>query len=336
MESITGQISPTGDRSRAIKYLHMLNTGGQHPDGGSGVIRVGRGSAPDPSHFLKRKIRVGSIHQNLNYDSSERALHRSEVPASSLAARVSKTEMKRADASRWRSETSTFIEFSERLSMQNFNLDPTEFTFNHRAEELPKSRPVLMDAFGTLKKVYFHTHFNRTAEMPVHSRLEGKTGWNLSTQVPYAERVRIQEANEAWHKRASSTATKKLTSSMVGPLGAGYEGLKAREDRRCRELRESTTAQKEQEQDPVLLEESRAAQLKWTASPRDKITRMEHISPVIVGADHGGQLVMNSPSKTPSNLEMRYLELVKESSKDLKTGTVDTKSRRSTKWCYGP
>lgn len=262
------------------------------------MLRVGRGSVPDPAKFLHKKIRVGSIHTNLNYDLTERATHRSEVPVPALAAHAAKAEMKAKDAKRWHGETSTFREFSERLSMQNYVMDPTEYTFNHRAEELPKSRPVLVDSFGTLKRVYFNTHFNRTAEMPVSSALEGKAGWNLTTQVPYAERVRMKEAKDALHRVASARATATLTASMGGGEGGGrgYEGLKAREDRRCREVREAREAEVERARDPFALERTRAEKLKWTASVRDTVTRGETISPAALSSALSSMTVGGAPS----------------------------------------
>ncbi len=317
------------------------------------MLRVGRGSVPDPTKFLHKKIRVGSIHTNLNYDLSERATHRSEVPAPALAAHAAKAEMKAKDAKRWHGETSTFREYSERLSMQNFVMDPTEYSFNHRAEELPKSRPVLVDSFGTLKKVYFNTHFNRTAEMPVSSALEGKVGWNLSTQVPYAERVRMQEAKDALHRVASARATATMTASMGG---RGYEGLKAREDRRCREVREAREAEVERATDPFALERMRAEKLQWTASVRDTVTRGETISPATrssaltsLGGGAPSPFLSFQPqqqqggggggaalTKEPSNLEKKYLSLVNQSSVGLRTGTQSEKALKTTRWCYGP
>ena len=137
-------------------------------------------SSPRPqSSFLRAhsRGRVGSCHTQLNYSLSERATHASEMPAPARAAREAVAGMRSQDLKRWHGETSTFSVPVYR-SMQNFDKDPTEYKYNYRAEVLPAPRPVLIDSFGTVKKVFFDSHFHRTAEMPVHPGLEGKAAWS--------------------------------------------------------------------------------------------------------------------------------------------------------------
>lgn len=252
-----------------------------------------------PSDFLRKHVRLGSIHTQVNYHrTTERATHASDMPAPAQAARIAKAAMKAADATRWRSDTNTYK--FERRSMENFVCDPTEYKFNYRAEELPKPRPVLLDAFGTVKRVFFNDHFHRTVEMPTHSALIDKTPWNQSTQVPYAEKVRLQEAKDAVHRAAASKATLRITSRMgtaassnstsssssssdMGGGGSssgkrGYEGPKAREDRRCAETRALKIAEVEAAA-PFFSDEARAGTLRWAANFRDSVSRQESVSP---------------------------------------------------------
>ena len=339
----------------------MHCTGGLHPDGGSGVLRQGRGAAPSPSDFLKRRVRVGSIHTQLNYDRvTERATHVSEMPAAAQAAREAKAAMKLADASRWRSETSTARPL-ERRSMENFRCDPTEYEFNFRAEELPRNRPVVIDAFGTLRRVLLERsdgHFHRTAEMPVHSALAGREAWHSGTLVPYAERVRVQEAKDARHGAAAAQATLRLTA------GGGYEGPKRREDRRCAETRADKAAAAAAAA-PLLTDEARAATLRWTANFRDAQLRADSISPVASmdslasaslalsstaseaawgggGGGGGGAAVAAAAGgapwgnrRPPTNLEQRYLAIVREEVQALGVGSRLQNKVKPTRWCYG-
>jgi hypothetical protein len=331
----------------------MLCTGGQHPDGGAGTLREGSGSAPSPSLFLRKRTRVGSIHTQLNYDRvTERATHTSEMPLPSLAARQAKAAMKAADATRWHGETQTFRP-AERRSMENFRCDPTEYKMNFRAEELPQPRPVVIDAFGTVQRVLMSDHFHRTIEMPVHSALAGKAGWNSSTQVPFAERVRQQEAKDARHRAAAAQATLRLTGG-----GRAYEGPKQREDRRCAETRAAKAALAEAAA-PQVTDEARAATLRWTANFKDAQLRLDPISPapsmdslataasqllgssVLQGGAEGAGGSGSSSSaawgnrKPPTNLEKRYLTIVREEIRGLGLGSRLENKVKPTRWCYG-
>ena len=312
-------------------------------------------SAPSPQHFLKKSIRVGSIHTQLSYDRvAEAALHRSEMPAPARAARAAKAAMRAADAVRWKSETSTF-RVPERRSMENFAHDPTEYTYNARAEVLPKSRPVLIDAFGTIKKVFFDNHFNRELEMPVHGALADKARWDLSTQWSFAERARVGADKDASHRAAAAQATARLTGAMAASGGGAYLGPKAREDRRCAESRAAKAADAEAAA-PQLSDDARAATLRWTASFRDAAARHEPLSPAasqdslatasqvlssasaaegsssITGGGGGGG--GGGARKPPTNLEVRYAQRVKEEIEGTKTSALGG-AAKSTRWCYG-
>ena len=224
-------------------------------------------SQPSPqSSFLRAhsRGRVGSCHTQLHYSLTERATHASEMPAPARAAREAVAGMRSQDLKRWHGETSTFSVPAPR-SMQNFAMDPTEYKYNFRAEVLPEPRPVLIDSFGTVKKVIFDSHFHRTAEMPVHPGLEGKAAWSSATST--AEPPSVAAAAAAGRRAAASSSSARAGAALLS--SGSYEGPLARETRRCAESRAARAAAELAARDPALLESARAEALRWTANIRD-------------------------------------------------------------------
>jgi hypothetical protein len=318
--------------------LGQRSLGGMHPDGGSGVSN--RGAAPDPSAFLKRSIRVGSIHSQLNYGAGERATHSSEMPARAREARAWLAGGRARDEARFRSETSTYHVPVSR-TLENFDHDPTEYKFNFRAEELPHPRPVVYDPFGRPRRVLLGDggHFHRTQEMPVHHALEGKPRWDLSTQLPYAERLRASEALVRTCNAAAARATARLTAASTG----GYVGPAEAETARNLARREARRAAESAAADPQRREAARAAALQWTANVRDAVSHAEALTP-FAAPPGGGELrwagatalgalppaLSGTLGATSSHLEAHYEALVAP----IRVKTAE-KHARGTRWAYG-
>jgi hypothetical protein len=306
--------------------------GGMHPDGGSGVVN--RGAAPDPAAFLKKSIRVGSIHTQLQYRSGERATHSSEMPARAREARAWLAGGRARDEARFRLEVSTYRVPVSR-SLENFDHDPTEYKFNFRAEELPKPRPVIYDPFGRPRRVLLADggHFHRTQEMPVHHALEGKARWNLSTQLPFAERLCASQALVRQCNAAAGRATARLTAAMTG----GYVGPAEAETARNLASRERRRAAERDAADPEKREAARAAALAWTASVRNAVAHAEALTPFPAPPTPGGELrwagaaaLGGTLGETSSHIEASYEALVAP----VRVKTAE-KHARGTRWAYG-
>ena len=226
---------------------------------------------PSSSSFLRSRTRTGSAGTPVNYTRSERAHGPVDMPDNARAAREELVRGAAADVTRWRGETSTFIEFSDRRSAQLFAHDPTEFSrsgFNHRAEVVPSPRTVHVDTWGRTTRVVLAPHFHRTGEIPVHPALEGKELWNAATID--AEAARLRKLREAPPRR-----------STLRPQSDTYESPEAREARRMVELRAERAAHAEGVLAPAVLEEARAGALRWTGSIRAGPTLREAIIPAL-------------------------------------------------------
>jgi len=304
-----------------------------HPDGGAGVHNVGAAAAP--SSFLRSSLRVGSIHTQLHYGSGERATHSSEMPARARAARAELAGGRARDEGRFRLEVGTFRVPASR-TLENFAMDPTEYKFNYRAEELPKSRPVVFDPFGRPRRVLLADggHFRRTQEMPVHHALEGKARWDQSTQLPYAERLKASQALVRRCNAAAGRATARLTAAMTG----GYVGPAEAETARNLASRERRRAAERAAADPERAEAARAGALAWTASVRNAVAHAEALAPVpappAAGAGElrwaGAAALGGSLGATSSHVEASYEQLVAP----LRVATA-ARHARSTRWQYG-
>jgi hypothetical protein len=141
----------------------------------------GAGGKAHGQPFLHAKWRVGSIHNSMHYERHDRGFHSSDTPATALAARVAvKASMRsiRAGEPRWddttnlasprlrpqsvgdgaRSAASRLAELAVpklpvRASFQIAAHDPKHYTYNFRAEALPKPLPVETDRFGRITRV---------------------------------------------------------------------------------------------------------------------------------------------------------------------------------------
>ena len=217
---------------------------------------------------------MGGASTQLNYTLAERATHSSDMRDSVRAARAEVAGGRVRDETRWRLETSTYAEAGRRV-LANFEKDPTEYVFNYRAEQLPAARPVVIDAFGRVTRVIFDDHFHRTAEMPVHAALAGKTAWDLGTQTSESERAGFAAAKLARAREAVSKANSKLLDGAATP----YEGLCARETRRTDVLRASRRAEFVAATDAGAVADKMANEKRWTGNFRDSVSRRERFVP---------------------------------------------------------
>jgi hypothetical protein len=243
--------------------------------------------------FLKAKQRVGSCHASVNYDGTERAFHKHDVPTKAAAAKLEVTlHMGERDSRRWRGETSLGRPLVERRTAEILAFDPTEFTYNYRAEVLPKARPVVTDRFGHISRLVLDQksdgHFHRTMEMPLHPELmteggsgppagPGKPRWDMTTTCLPKEKARALEALTLRAGTASKIANARLRSASP----TQRRSLVTIERDRMASLRDERTSAYQLHSDDHL-KTIREHQLGWSANIRNAATLHETFAPATV------------------------------------------------------
>jgi hypothetical protein len=273
----------------------------------AGAAAPAAAAAGPAAAFLRARTRVGSASTQLHYVSGERATHASEMPARARAARAELAAARAADSTRWRAETGTYREAGRRV-LANFDKDPTEYVFNHRAEELPAARPVVIDAFGTVTRVVFADHFHRTAEMPVHARLAGKAPWAAGTQTTEKERA---AAAADFAARAAAPAAARARERRAA-LAPPYVGVSAREAafaagaRAARGAAEAAAAA-----GGASAPDAAALTRAWTASIRDGAARAERL--VLADPASARERALAAAPPRANSLEAHYSSLASAS-----------------------
>ena len=277
--------------SRHRYYRMHASSSSPAPGGGGGA---GGGGAATHA-FLRAKPRVGSRSAGLHFKLVERAFHHSDVPAAAQAARREIAEALPArERARWHGETTigTLRHLGlERCTHQIATHDPTEFdrsAFNHRAEVLPRARPVDVNVFGRTTRLVLEgqPHFHRTHELPLNPALEdGRARWDLSVQLfdSYAARAKQFAAQTAFWNAEARAADERVLEARARAGRPVAPTLVQIEEERMRVLREQRTAAYETEMSADAIRGMHERQLGYTrANIRNGALLGESIEPAVV------------------------------------------------------
>ncbi len=103
-----------------------------------------------PGPRLRSRTRIGSAGTAVQYASSDRAFHPTDVPTK---ARQIRQEMRKPSTETQWDATCTVTRGRQIPSHTMSHHAARDFTYNFRAETLPPMRPVSKDVFGRLQKV---------------------------------------------------------------------------------------------------------------------------------------------------------------------------------------